>query len=193
MKGRSRGRGRETAEPGIGNQEPGRGCRRIPTSYFLTTKYSPWARCPYGETWYVSNACSERCLPLMATRQWPRAALAPFYGSSLFSVGGSIRIPRGPVGYEDAFNALSASSGKFARPQLLNRGLDDVLGKLYYILAGSEDRATQACDPSADPVVIRRDGLGPVPSPLPSRWQPLSDKRKPDTSAGLRIAHTKQR
>jgi len=92
---------------------------------------------------------------------------------------------------------LSASSGKFRRPQLLNRGLDDVPGKLYYILAGSEDRATQACDPNAEPVPmsigIQRDGLGPVPSPFPSRWQPLSDKRKPDISAGLRIAHTKQR
>jgi hypothetical protein len=84
---------------------------------------------------------------------------------------------------------------------LLNRGLDDVPGKPYYILAGSEDRATQACDPSADPIPIpmyigigiQRDGLGPVPSPSPSRWQPLSDKRKPDISAGLRIAHTKQR
>ena len=64
-------------------------------------------------------------------------------GSSLFSVGGSIRIARAPVAYEDAFIALSASSGKFRRPQLLNRGLDDVPGKLYYILAGSEDRATQ--------------------------------------------------
>jgi hypothetical protein len=118
-------------------------------------------------------------------------------GSSLFSVGGSIRIARTPVAYEDAFIALSASSGKFRRPQSLNRGLEDVPGKLYYILAGSEDRATQACDPSADPVPmsirIQRDGLGPVPSPLPSRWQPLSDKRKPDISAGLRIAHTKQR
>jgi len=55
----------------------------------------------------------------------------------------------------------------------------------------------QACDPSAEPVPmyigIQRDGLGPVPSPLPSRWQPLSDKRKPDICAGLRIAHTKQR
>jgi hypothetical protein len=91
---------------------------------------------------------------------------------------------------------LSASSGKFRRPQLLNR-VDDVPGKLYYTLAGSEDRATQACDPNADPVPmsigIQRDGFGPVPSPLPSRWQPLSDKRKPDISAGLRIAHTKQR
>ena len=88
---------------------------------------------------------------------------------------------------------------------MLNRGLDVVPGKLYYILAGSEDRATQACDllagPSAEPVPIpmyigigiQRDVLGPVPSPFPSRWQPLSDKRKPDISAGLRIAHTKQR
>jgi hypothetical protein len=118
-------------------------------------------------------------------------------GFSLFSVGGSIRIARTPVAYEDAFIALSASSGKFRRPQLLNRGLDDVPGKPYYILAGSEDRATQACDPSAEPVLmsigIQRDGFGPVPSHFPSRWQPLSDKRKPDISAGLRIAHTKQR
>ena len=111
-------------------------------------------------------------------------------GSSLFHVGGSCL----PVGrYEGAFIALSASSGKFGRPQSLNRGLDDVPGKLYYILAGSEDRATQACDPSAEPVAIRRYGLGPVPGPFPSRWQPLSDKRKLDTSAGLRITHTKQR
>jgi hypothetical protein len=105
-------------------------------------------------------------------------------------VGGSCL----PVGrYEGAFIALSASSGKFGRPQSLNRGLDDVPGKLYYILAGSEDRATQACDPSAEPVAIQRDGLGPVPGSFPSRWQPLSDKRKLDTSAGLRITHTKQR
>jgi hypothetical protein len=122
-------------------------------------------------------------------------------GSSLFSVGGSIWIARTPVAYEDAFIALSASSGKFRRPQLLNRGLDDVPGKPYYILAGSEDRATQACYPSAEPVPIpmyigigiQRDGFGPVPGPFPSRWQPLSDKRKPDISAGLRISHTKQR
>jgi hypothetical protein len=118
--------------------------------------------------------------------------MTPF-GSSLFSVGGSIRIALALVTYEDAFIALSASSGKFRRPQLLNRGLDDVPSKLYYILAGSEDRATQACDPSAEPVAIQRDGLGPVPSPFSSRWQPLSAKRKPDISAGLRIAHTKQR
>ena len=32
---------------------------------------------------------------------------------------------------------------------------------------------------------IQRDGLGPVPSPFPSRWPPLSDKRKPDVSGGL--------
>ena len=130
---------------------------------------------------------------IMSLAEYEGGAKAKKKGSSLFSVGGSIRIPRAPVAYEDAFIALSASSGKFRRPPLLNRGLDDVPCKLYYILAGSEDRATQACDPGAEPAAIHRDGLGPVPGPLASRCQPLSDKRKPGISAGLRITHTKQR
>jgi len=118
-------------------------------------------------------------------------------GSSLFRVGGSSPTPPNSAAYDGAFIVLPASSGKFARPRSLNKGLDDAPGKTYYILAGSEDRATQACDPSAEPVPmdigIQRDGFGPVPGSFPSRWQPLSDKRKPDTSAGLRITHTKER
>jgi len=40
------------------------------------------------------------------------------------------------------------------------------------VLAGSEDRATQACDPSAEPVAIQRGRLGHDPGLFLSRWQP---------------------
>ena len=52
-------------------------------------------------------------------------------------------------------------------------------GDWYYLIAGSEDRAPQACDPSAEPVAIQPEGLGQVPGLFPSRWQPTSGKRIP--------------
>ena len=42
----------------------------------------------------------------------------------------------------------------------------------YYVLAGAEDRATQACDPSAAPVATQREGPPSPPGLSPSRWQP---------------------
>ena len=35
-----------------------------------------------------------------------------------------------------------------------------ILQNRYYLLAGTEDRATQACDPSADAGAIQHNGLG---------------------------------
>ena len=52
-------------------------------------------------------------------------------------------------------------------------------GDWYYLLAGSEDRAPQACDPSAESVAIQRERLGQIPGLFPSRWQPASGKRTP--------------
>ena len=38
----------------------------------------------------------------------------------------------------------------------------------------------QACNPSAGPAAMQREGPGPVPGLFPSRWKPTCDKRGPD-------------
>jgi len=72
------------------------------------------------------------------------------------------------------FGATSGASGiPRAFPEFRIAGRK---GTEYHVIAGPEDRAPQACDSSAGPVAIQREGPG-NPGLFLSRWQPSCDKR----------------
>ena len=89
------------------------------------------------------------------------------------------------MGWPEMRFALWGCQRGAPRVGVLPKFLGEELASLwYYVLASAEDRATQACDPSAALVAIQRERLGLDPGLFLSRWQPQGDKRT-SRSSGL--------